>query len=152
MSAAPWGVQNTGGDVPGTPPRPPRAWLAESVSLIALLATRDTYAAQPRLWELGENGRARTIEDFGHHLRAAIGTARQWRDHLDYCISLFSQRGFPLRWLTEAFVTLDRVLGETLPADVVADVRERLVAAPAEVARLAQEHGIAVDAPTRYDT
>ena len=147
----PLGVQVTGYAAPATPPRPAAAWLKESLSLLALIATRDTYAAQPALWDLGENGRARTIEDFEHHLRAAMGTERQWHDHLAYCLSLFSQRGFPMRWLTEAFVTLDRVIAENLPADVAAEICARLAQGPERLHTLAAEQGVEVNAPTRYD-
>lgn len=145
------GVLVTGLDSPGAPSRPGPAVLAETRHLIALLATRDTYIAQPRLWELGENGRARTIEDFEHHLKAAMSSDRQWSEHLAYCVSLFTQRGFPLRWLTEAFDTLARVLPQHLPADTVADAVRRLSAAPARVVALAAAAGTSVDAPTRYD-
>ena len=147
----PLGVSITGLATPGTPPRSPSAWLSESLSFLALLATRDTYAAQPRLWELGEHGRARTIEDFEHHLRAAMTSDRQWDDHLAYCVSLFAQRGFPLRWLTDAFATLERVLAENLPADIVAEIRRRLAGGAAIVNRLAAERGLDPAGPTRYD-
>ena len=148
----PVGFRITGLNVAGTPARPPAAWLEESRSFLALLATRDTYAAQPRLWELGERGRARTIEDFEHHLRAARGTDRQWHDYLVYCVELFAARGFPLRWLTDALATLARVMGENLPDDVTADVRRRLTDGIEEVAHIAAERGIDPQAATRYDT
>lgn len=148
---SPLGVSITGLATPGTPDRPASAWLSESLSFLALVATRDTYAAQPRLWELGEYGRARTIEDFEHHLRAAMTSDRQWDEHLAYCVSLFAQRGFPLRWLTDAFATLARVLAENLPDDVVAEIRRRLAAGPAIVNRLAEQRGLDPTAPTRYD-
>ena len=148
----PVGVRITGLNLAGTPPRPAGAWLDESRSFLALLATRETYAAQPRLWELGEHGRARTIEDFEHHLRAARGTDRQWQEYLVYCVELFASRGFPLRWLTDALATLARVMGENLPDEVTAEVRRRLTDSVDEVARLAAERGIDPNAPSRYDT
>lgn len=141
----------TGLNVPGTPDRPPAAWLDEARSFLALLATRDTYAAQPRLWELGEFGRARTIEDFEHHLRAARGTDRQWHDYLVYCVELFAGRGFPLRWLTDALATLAGVMGENLPDEVTAGVRRRLTDSVDLVAQIAAERSIDLNAPTRYD-
>lgn len=147
----PLGVHITGLDTPGTPERSADAWLSESLSFLALVATRDTYAAQPRLWDLGEYGRARTIEDFEHHLRAAMTCDRQWHNHLVYCVSLFEQRGFPLRWLTDAFATLSRVLAENLPADVVAGIRARLDTGADTVGALAADRGIDLAAPTRYD-
>ena len=151
MSSDPLGVQVTGLGAPGTPDRPAAAWLTESRGFLALLATRDTYAAQPGLWDLGEYGRARTLEDFTHHLRAAGGTQRQWDDYLAYCLTLFDQRGFPFRWLTDAFATLSRLLAEHLPESVVGDMRTRLDAAPAALAALAADRGIDLDRSTRYD-
>lgn len=145
------GVRITGLNAPGTPQRPASAWLAESRSFLALLATRDTYAAQPQLWRLGEYGRARTIEDFEHHLRAAGGTDRQWRDYLAYCLDLFHSRDMPSRWLTDAFVTLSRVVTENLPDDVAAQVRARMDSGADLVAELAAERGIDLHRPTRYD-
>ena len=151
MSEAPLGVQVTGFGAPGTPERPAAAWLAESRGFLALLATRDTYIAQPALWELGEYGRARTLEDFTHHLHAAGGTQQQWDHYLAYCLSLFDQRGFPFRWLTDAFATLARLLAENLPESVAGDMRARLAAAPAALAALAAKRGIDLGRTTRYD-
>ena len=145
------GMRITGLAAPGTPARPATAWLSESRGFLALLATRDTYAAQPGLWDLGEYGRARTIEDFEHHLKAAGTTGRQWEEYLAYCFELFERRGFPFRWLTDAFATLSRVLRENLPDEVTAEVRERLDDGAAVLARLADERGVDVDRRTRYD-
>lgn len=145
------GVRLTGLDHGAAPERPARAWLSESTGWLALLATRETYDAQPQLWELGEYGRARTIEDFTHHLRAAIDGGRAWRAHLQYCVTLFSQRGFPGRWLTDAFVTLDEVLERELPADVTEGVRAVLRTGEPLLRVLAEEAGVDLDLPTRYD-
>ena len=151
MSGAPLGAQLAGLDAPGTPPRPARAWLQESLSFLALVATRDTYAAQPSLWNLGEHGRARTIEDFEHHLRAAMGTDTGWNAHLAYCLDLFSSRGYPHRWLTDAFSTLSRVLLENLPPDVTAEARAHLDRGEGRLAEMAAERGIDTTRRTRYD-
>ena len=145
------GVEITGLAMPSTPARAPRAWLDECRSVVALLATRDTYASQPQLWELGEHGRARTIEDFEHHLRAAGGSERQWRDHVAYCLTLFDARGFPFRWLTDAFATLSRVLDEQFPADITGEVRANLDAGATVLAELAAERGIDLERSTRYE-
>lgn len=147
----PLGVHLVGLDAPGTPRRSARAWLQESLSSLALLATRDTYAQQPSLWELGEHGRARTIEDFEHHLRAAMGTDAGWDAHLAYCLELFEARGYPHHWLTDAFATLSRVLVENLPSDVTADVRAHLDGGTARMADMAADRGIDLTRPTRYD-
>lgn len=146
------GLHVTGLDDPATPERSPAAWLDECSTLIALLATRDTYAGQPSLWELGEHGRARTIEDFEHHLRAARGNAAQWRTYLDYCLTLFDARGFPFRWLTDAFTTLAAVLSREFPPEVTGAVRDQLEAGEAELRRLASARGIDLARPTRYDS
>lgn len=144
-------VQAVGMHGASVPERPAAAWLTESRSLIALLATRDTYAAQPSLWKLGEHGRARTIEDFEHHLHAALGTDVQWRAHLAYCVELFAARGFPFRWLIDAFATLSAVLVAHLPEQLTADVRARLADGPAIVQQLASERGVDPARPTAYD-
>lgn len=145
------GDQVSGLSAPGTPARPAHALLDETLPLVALLATRDTYLAQPSLWELGEQGRARTMEDFGHHLRAARSSDRLWRSHVAYCLELFDARGFPQRWLTDAFATLSRVLAENLPDDVTAEARGRLDAGAALLHELAEERGIDLQRPTRYE-
>lgn len=147
----PLGAQLTGLDAPGTPPRSARAWLRESLPFLALLATRDTYAAEPSLWKLGEHGRARTIEDFEHHLRAAMGTDAGWHAHLAYCLELFEARGYPHRWLTGAFATLSRVLVENLPSDVTADVLAHLDDGASRLAQMAADRGIDLAQATRYD-
>ena len=119
---------------------------------LALLATRRTYVADPGLWRLGEQGRARTIEDFTHHLRSALGGDAHWRSHLDYSMRLFDARGFPQRWLLDAFVTLQEVLADSFPAEVTEVVRRRLEDAPALLAELAETADIDLARPTRYDS
>ena len=133
------------------PDRADTAWLSESVGWLALMATRDTYAADPSLWRLGEEGRARTTEDFTHHLRAALAGDLQWREHVRYSVTLFDARGFPQRWLTDAFATLSGVLAEAFGESVGPDVRARLDAGPALLVQLAADAGIDVHRTTRYD-
>ncbi len=145
------GPRLTGLADPGVPQRPAQAWLDESVGWIALLATRHTYAAQPALWELGEWGRARTIEDFTHHLRAAIAGSRHWRRHVAYCLTLFDRRGYPFRWLTDAFATLSVILAEELPQALTIQARTVLGSGAPLLRQLAGEAGVHLDRPTRYD-
>ena len=99
--------------------RDPRRVLAESVGYLALVATRRLYAEQPTLWDLGERGRARTLEDFTHHLKAlATLDDTTFRNHVEYCRQLFTDRNLPLRWLDDAWHTIGAVLGDELPPSV----------------------------------
>jgi hypothetical protein len=99
------------------PERPARVLLAESSGLLSLLATRALYDEQPELWRLGENGRARTLEDFGHHFRALATLQREvFEAHVVYCYELFAARGFPLRWLSDAWRHMEAVIPRELPA------------------------------------
>lgn len=99
--------------------RPAAAVLAEAVGHLAFVATNRLYDEQPDLWDLGENGRARTLEDFTHHLRLlATLSESSFRDHVEYSRALFEKRGFPLRWLDDAWRTIDAVLRSELPAGV----------------------------------
>ena len=134
------------------PDRRDDTWIRESIGWLSLLAARDTYARQPELWRLGEDGRARTIEDFSHHLRAALAGEALWRQHLEYSLKLFDARGFPQRWLREAFGTLSEVLDEAFGHALGRDIRTRLDAAPALLEKLAAELGIDLERQTRYDT
>jgi hypothetical protein len=134
-----------------TPQRVDALWLRESIDWLALMATSRTYAHHPELWRLGEQGRARTIEDFTHHLRAALAGDLQWREHLTYSVTLFDARGFPQRWLRDAFVTLSAVLAEAFGESVGREVRARLDAGPDLLHQLAAEAGVDLDRPTRYD-
>ena len=96
--------------------REPRTVLAESIGYLALVATRRLYDEQPELWDLGEHGRARTLEDFTHHLKAlATLDETTFRTHVDYCERLFRERNLPHRWLEDAWRTIDAVLGDELP-------------------------------------
>lgn len=96
--------------------RAPRAVLAESIGLLALLATRRLYQQQPELWDLGERGRARTLEDFTHHLKALANLSEEaFTAHVDYCRRLFAERNFPLQWLEDAWRVIADVLRDELP-------------------------------------
>jgi hypothetical protein len=99
--------------------RDPRVVLGESVGALALVATNRLYAEQPGLWKLGEHGRARTLEDFTHHLRQLSGlSADVFAGHVDYCNRLWASRGFPQQWLVDAWRILAEVLRDELPPTV----------------------------------
>lgn len=105
------------------PPRPPAVVLREAVGHLSFVATERHYAEQPGLWELGEHGRARTLEDYGHHFtHLATLQPGTWQRHLAYCDELWRSRGYPREWLDDAF----RIM-----ADVMRDELDRDVAAPA---------------------
>ena len=102
-----------------TAERDPRTVLAESIGYLALVATRRLYDEQPKLWDLGEHGRARTLEDFTHHLTALAALDDATFDHhVAYCHRLFTDRNLPLRWLDDAWRTLAAVLTDELPRHV----------------------------------
>lgn len=104
---------------PAEPTRAPEVVLREVRPALALEATRRLYREQPELWSLGERGRARTLEDFGHHLGALTDfSPERFAEHVRYCVDLFTHRGFPLRWLEDAWRILDAVLTDELPAPV----------------------------------
>lgn len=99
--------------------REPAVVLAEATGYLALTATRRLYDEQPDLWRLGEHGRARTLENFTHHLRMLAGlSAEVFGAHVAYCGRLWSSRGFPTRWLDDAWRILDEVLRAELPPRV----------------------------------
>lgn len=99
--------------------RDPVVVLQEARAALAFRATERLYEEQPDLWNLGENGRARTLEDFGHHLAAlATLSPETFHHHVDYCERLFATRGFPKKWLEDAWRILDVVLREDLPPRV----------------------------------
>jgi hypothetical protein len=95
--------------------RAPAVVLAEQAEHMAFLATERLYERQPELWEMGENGRARTHEDFGHHFRALARGVDAFRAHVDYCYDLFTGRGFPHSWLDDAWAIMAEISRETLP-------------------------------------
>lgn len=93
--------------------------LAEVAPVLALRATQALYAEQPALWEMGERGRARTLEDFGHHFRALQSlNVTAFRSHVDYCRQLFRARGFPEKWLDDAWRWMAAVIEQELPPPI----------------------------------
>ena len=99
--------------------RAPTAVLEELAPMLALLATRSLYEEQPDLWKLGEDGRARTLEDFTHHFRALQELSEPaFRAHVQYCEDLFSARGFPHRWLEDAWRWMEVVIEREVPKPI----------------------------------
>lgn len=114
--------------------REPTVVLAEAIGYLALTATRRLYDEQPDLWKLGEHGRARTLEDFTHHLRMLAGlSAPVFAAHVAYCDGLWEARNFPRQWLDDAWRILDDVLRDELPPRVHEPARQllRVVTSPA---------------------
>lgn len=96
--------------------RAPETVLAEMAPVLAFRATQELYREQPALWSMGENGRARTLEDFNHHFRALQSlNVAAFRAHVNYCRDLFSAREFPLRWLDDAWRWMAVVIESELP-------------------------------------
>jgi len=101
--------------------------VAENVGLLATLATRALYAEQPELWQLGEYGRARTLEDFTHHFRALAPMDEfVFEAHVRYCEGLFAARGYPHEWLEDAWRHMALVVGTELPDDAAREVLQVL--------------------------
>lgn len=101
------------------PQRAPGVILAERAEHLAFLATERTYDRQPELWEMGEHGRARTLEDFGHHFRALARGGTAFEAHVEYCYELFTNRSFPLRWLDDAWQTMREVCAHELDGEAL---------------------------------
>jgi hypothetical protein len=104
--------------------RPAGIILTEAAPMLAFQATNALYEEQPQLWQMGEQGRARTLEDFGHHFHA-LGTldATIFTDHVAYCRTLFRNLGFPLKWLDDAW----RIMADTLQRELPPEVAEQAV-------------------------
>jgi len=101
--------------------RPPVLLLSEAAPMLAFKATDALYEEQPELWKIGERGRARTLEDFGHHFQALASLdATVFADHVAYCRALFQNRGFPFKWLDDAW----RVMADTLQRELPPEVAE----------------------------
>jgi hypothetical protein len=101
--------------------REPQVVLAEMAPVLAVLATRGLYAEQPGLWSMGERGRERTLEDFGHHFRALQSlNGAAFRSHVHYCRDLFRARDFPHRWLDDAWRWMETVIRSELPEPLAA--------------------------------
>jgi hypothetical protein len=110
------------------PPRDPADVLEENAVFLAALATRAVYEEQPDLWRFGEAGRARTQEDFVHHFRAlATMDELVFEAHVRYCEGLFSVRGYPLRWLQDAWRHMAAVVTAELPEATAQPVMKVLV-------------------------
>jgi hypothetical protein len=102
--------------------REPSVLLAEAAPMLAFRATAALYEEQPALWQMGERGRARTLEDFGHHFEA-LATLDQalFREHVVYCQALFKSHKFTSAWLTDAW----RVMSETITHELPPAVAEQ---------------------------
>ena len=99
--------------------RAPAVVLAEYVGLLTMRSTDALYAEQDDLWALGEQGRQHTYEDFGHHFRVlAALDADIFATHVRYCVDLFDKRGFPQRWLEDAWRIMAHTIDVELPGDV----------------------------------
>jgi hypothetical protein len=96
--------------------REPAVVLAEVAPMLSLLATRRLYEEQPELWKLGERGRAHTLADFNHHFEALVTlSVPTFRRHVAYCEQLFTDRGFPHKWLEDAWRFMAVVVEQELP-------------------------------------
>lgn len=99
--------------------RAPGAVLAEMAPMLSILATRGLYDEQPELWKMGERGRSRTVEDFHHHFRALQSLeVSVFGSHVQYCETLFAARGFPHKWLDDAWRWMAIVIDRELPTAV----------------------------------
>ena len=108
-----------------TPPRDAHRVLVETQGLLTLRATEALYDEQPNLWARGEQGRKHTFDDFGHHFRSlATLDADVFAGHVRYCNELFTSRGFPRTWLTDAWRIMREVLERELPAPVAGQAVE----------------------------
>jgi hypothetical protein len=93
--------------------------LVELTDFLAVVATRAMYDEQPELWQLGEQARAHTLEDFAHHFRV-LATLDEivFTSHVQFCIDLFRQRSFPQQWLTDGWRHMAAVMERELPPKV----------------------------------
>lgn len=99
---------------------------------LAFLATGRLYDRQPELWDLGERGRTRTLEDFGHHFRALAAGPDPFRAHVNYCYDLFAARGFPLRWLDDAWGIMSEIYAEEFDQPILGVAVQTLSIATAD--------------------
>lgn len=83
--------------------RPVDTVLAETAAHLAYLATEALYAEQPELWDLGERGRFHTLNDFTLHFQAVASGRDGFAAHVAYSRELFEDKGFPQRWLADAW-------------------------------------------------
>lgn len=89
--------------------RPVDVVLTETAPYLAYLATESLYAEQPNLWDLGERGRFHTLNDFTLHFQAVASGEGGFASHVAYSKELFEDKGFPQKWLVDAW----RVMRET---------------------------------------
>jgi len=110
--------------------RTPQVVLREITPVMAILATRGLYEEQPELWQMGERGRERTVEDFGHHFEA-LGSLNQdiFMAHVEYCETMFQRRGFPGKWLDDAWRWMAIVIERELPDSIAVPAIDALAAA-----------------------
>ena len=93
--------------------------LAQAAPQLAEVATTRLYEEQPQLLSMGEKGRAHTRQDFEHHFMALADLdPGRFGEHVAYCEGLFKARGFPLRWLTDAWRHMSAVIEREMPAAV----------------------------------
>ncbi len=83
--------------------RDPDIVIREAAPHLAFLATESMYADQPDLWDLGEKGRQHTLNDFTLHFQAVAEGEDAFRSHVAYCYDMFQDRGFPRKWLDDAW-------------------------------------------------
>ncbi len=87
--------------------------------MLAYQATVALYEEQPALWQMGERGRARTLEDFGRHFESLATLDRDlFAVYVGFCETLFDNHGFPRQWLTDAWRVMADVIRRELPAPV----------------------------------
>ncbi|HEY8679119.1 MAG TPA: hypothetical protein VIN39_10875 [Candidatus Dormibacteraeota bacterium] len=118
------------------PEREPTMVLSEAVGMLSFAALRALYEEQPALWQMGERGRARTLEDFAHHFESlATLDPDAFSAHVRYCETLFDHHHFPRQWLTDAWRVMALVIGREMPPAVATQAIEVLTsgsAVPAE--------------------
>lgn len=103
--------------------RPVDTVLAEAAPHLAFLATEALYDEQPELWELGERGRFHTLNDFTLHFQALSTGVDGFGAHVSYTRQLFADKGYPERWLTDAW----RVMREIASSQLDDPAREEFV-------------------------
>ncbi|HSO93068.1 MAG TPA: hypothetical protein VLS53_01180 [Candidatus Dormibacteraeota bacterium] len=107
--------------------------LTEAVAALAYRATNTLYEEKPDLWRMGERGRARTLEDFGHHFEALATMDRDlFAAHVAYCEKLFANHGFPAAWLTDAWRVMADTVQRELPPTVADQAIQIIRAGPTE--------------------
>jgi hypothetical protein len=122
--------------------------LVELTDFLAVVATRAMYDEQPELWQLGEQARARALEDFGHHFRA-LATLDEvvFASHVEFCMNLFRQRSFPQQWLTDGWrhmaAVMERELAPKVAEEAVRVLRQGVASAGGEAPPAAESEPLA---------